>query len=146
MTRIVEFSSEQQSKVFLNIAFTALSQNKLGTVFLLKGFILGFALSWVYRGVCFFFFFLAVQPGTWDLSSSTRDWTRTPCLGSTESEPLDHQGSLYRDVFWCRIKIRKATMDHGWFSEQLCKRYPWLVFIFECCDGLSISKVGGCHY
>ena len=26
-------------------------------------------------------------------SSLTRDWTRAPCIGSTESYPLDHQGS-----------------------------------------------------
>ena len=29
-----------------------------------------------------------------DLSFPTRDWTRIPCTGSTESSPLDHQGSL----------------------------------------------------
>ena len=30
--------------------------------------------------------------GMWDLSSLTRDRTRAPCTGGTESEPLDHQG------------------------------------------------------
>ena len=29
----------------------------------------------------------------WDLSSLTRDWTCTPCIGSTESKSLDPQGS-----------------------------------------------------
>ena len=27
-------------------------------------------------------------------SSPTRDWTQAPCIGSMESYPLDHQGSL----------------------------------------------------
>ena len=30
---------------------------------------------------------------TWDLHSLTRDRTCTFCMGSTESQPLDHQGS-----------------------------------------------------
>ena len=34
----------------------------------------------------FIFFFLAATRGTWDLSSLlTRDQTRVPCIGSTES-------------------------------------------------------------
>ena len=28
-----------------------------------------------------------------DLSSLTRDQTQAPCIGSVESQPLDHQGS-----------------------------------------------------
>ena len=30
-----------------------------------------------------------------DLSSPTRDQTLIPCSGSTESKPLDHQGSFH---------------------------------------------------
>ena len=30
--------------------------------------------------------------GMWDLSSTIRDGTRGPCIGSSESQPLDHQG------------------------------------------------------
>ena len=60
------------------------------------------------KALCFFFFieilfylilfyFLAVQFSMWDLSSSTRDWTRAPCRGSTvlstgllgKSQPCD---------------------------------------------------------
>ena len=40
--------------------------------------------------------------GMWDLSSPTRDQTRAPCIVSTESYPLDCQGSLYN--FYYRIK------------------------------------------
>ena len=40
------------------------------------------------------FFFFAVLHGVWDLSSLTRDGTCAPCSGSTESQPLDHQGRL----------------------------------------------------
>ena len=38
-------------------------------------------------------FFLAVPCGLRDLCSPTRDWTRAPCSGSVESQPLDRQGS-----------------------------------------------------
>ena len=37
-----------------------------------------------------FFFFAA---GLQDLSSPTRDGTQTPCSGSSETQPLDRQGS-----------------------------------------------------
>ena len=33
----------------------------------------------------FFFFFLATQYGVWNLSSPSRDWTYTLCIGSMES-------------------------------------------------------------
>ena len=33
----------------------------------------------------FFFYLLAALQGTWDLSSPTRDRTRTPYIGSMES-------------------------------------------------------------
>ena len=51
--------------------------------------------------VCFLFFnFLAALHGMWDLSSPTRDGTCTLCSGSTESQPLDLQGSPSLIVFW----------------------------------------------
>ena len=40
--------------------------------------------------VLFFFCHLCAM---WDLSSPTRDQTYAPCSGSTESQPLDLQGS-----------------------------------------------------
>ena len=48
------------------------------------------------RSGFFFFFFLATPCGTWDPinSSPSGDWTSMPCTGSTESQPLNHQGSL----------------------------------------------------
>ena len=39
------------------------------------------------------FIFLAALQGLWDLSSPTRDGTQAPCSGSSESQPLDRQGS-----------------------------------------------------
>ena len=42
-----------------------------------------------------FVYFLAAPCSVWDLSSPTRNQTQAPCTGSTESSPLDHQGSLY---------------------------------------------------
>ena len=40
-----------------------------------------------------FCFGRAASRGMWDLNSPTRDQTRVPHSGSTESYPLDHQGS-----------------------------------------------------
>ena len=40
-------------------------------------------------------------------SSLTRDWTRVPCTGNAESQPLDHQGSPLISIFLSNgIKIR----------------------------------------
>ena len=55
-------------------------------------------LSEVQRNWAFFFFFckfyfLFTTFGTWDLSSLTRDWTHTPCIGSVASLALDSQRS-----------------------------------------------------
>ena len=38
------------------------------------------------------FFFLTTLHNTWDLSTQSRDQICVPCIGSMESEPLDHQG------------------------------------------------------
>ena len=43
----------------------------------------------------YFLIFLAELRGTEDLSSATRDGTRALCSGSSDSYPLDHQGSLW---------------------------------------------------
>ena len=40
-----------------------------------------------------FLFFFTVSHSMWDLSCPTRDWTHNPYIGSTESQPLGHQGS-----------------------------------------------------
>ena len=41
---------------------------------------------------CHLFFVLAILCVLQDLSSPARDRTHAPCLGSVESQPLDHQG------------------------------------------------------
>ena len=38
----------------------------------------------------YYYYFLAMSCGMWDLSFLTRDGNFTPCLESTESEPLGH--------------------------------------------------------
>ena len=45
---------------------------------------------------CFvLFYFLATSWGMWDLSSQTRNQTHVPSIRIMESQPLDHQGSLW---------------------------------------------------
>ena len=34
----------------------------------------------------------------WDLSSLTKDPTCVPCIGTEESQPLDHQGSSLPEI------------------------------------------------
>ena len=47
-------------------------------------------------------------------SSLTRDWTQAPCIGSTESCPLCHQGSPYIDWF----SYVKSIL-HSWDKSHL---------------------------
>ena len=55
---------------------------------------LGSAQGWARCKVSFLLvYFLAASHGMWDLSFQIRDWTRTLCIGSAKSLPLDHQGS-----------------------------------------------------
>ena len=56
----------------------------------------------------------------WDLTSLTRDWTRSPCSGSVESLPLDCQGSP-----WC-----SSTVVATWLQTLL---------------GAMKGKRGGCE-
>ena len=60
-----------------------------------------------------FFLSLAASCSTWNLSSLARDRTHAPCIGSAESELLDHQGiprmfliSLYTFCF-CLFSFQK---------------------------------------
>ena len=47
----------------------------------------------------------------WDISSSTRDRTRAPYIGSAESQPLDHQGIPHVTWFFSSFKpiLKKST-------------------------------------
>ena len=66
----------------------------------------------------FFFFFGGggcggTLCGLQDLSSPTRDRTHAPCSGSTESYPLDHQGSPVREVPHAHPLLRELPLqDH----------------------------------
>ena len=51
--------------------------------------------------------FLATPRGMRDLSFSTKDQTRAPCIGSVESESLDHQGSPTLNFF------KKSVLQKG---------------------------------
>ena len=51
----------------------------------------------------------------WDLSSPTRDKTLTPCSGSVEYKPLDHQGSPF-------VTFQERERDLLYLSELLCKK------------------------
>ena len=58
----------------------------------------------------FFFPFLATPRGMWDLSSPIRDGTCVPCSGSTESQPLDRQGSPIFPYFENGFQFNKPIL------------------------------------
>ena len=41
----------------------------------------------------------------WNLSSSTRDQTCAPDIGSSDMQPLDHQGSRTTDNFKNKVSV-----------------------------------------
>ena len=66
--------------------------------------------------------------GPWDLGSLTRDGTPVSCIGSTESEPLDQQGSPMNITF---INFRNSCVYSGYqcfFSNVLQISSPTLSF------------------
>ena len=78
-------------------------------------------------------YFGAVLCGTWDLSSLRRDWTHTPCSGSTGSYPLDHQASPFcRHFSGINLYMTvKACMQKG--TLQWCQNYTyWRIVYTEC--------------
>ena len=46
-------------------------------------------------------------------SSPTRNQTRAPCIGNMESQPLDHQGSLYHFCYIVLIKLYRHTQERN---------------------------------
>ena len=74
----------------------------------------------------------------WDLqlqhvgsSSLTRDSTRAPCIGSTESQPLDHQGSP-QDYFLIPLSQYRHTIDFN-ILTQLSSRISLRVTQLNSC-------------
>ena len=68
---------------------------------------------------CFCFMFSFWSSGLWDLSFSTRDWTRTPCIGRRQ---VNHWPS--REVpEWCFRKIILATV-HTFVWVCVCEWWP----------------------
>ena len=53
-----------------------------------------------------------------DLSSPTRDRTLTLCIGSAESQPLDHQGSVWIFFFLAVLCLRCCTWAFSSCGKQ----------------------------
>ena len=87
-------------------------------------------LSFFFFNVLFLFTYLAAP----DLSCNKRDLASdqglnlSPCLGSTESQPLDHQG---RPLSFCRpFAVRHTFLSHHFDSDSCC---CWLACLPTCC-------------
>ena len=65
-------------------------------------------IAYEYIFLFFLWLFLATWHSLWDLSLSTRDRTHVPCIGSVESEPLDHQGTGIKPVHMYFSAFRKS--------------------------------------
>ena len=73
--------------------------------------------------------FLATLGNMWDPSSPTRDWTCAPCIGSSQSQPVDHQGS---SIFFkkavgenCRSQRYSAVRSQG-SQNRVTSQVLWL--------------------
>ena len=90
----------------------------------------------------FFSFFLATLHaacGIWDHSSLTRDRSCAPCSGSTESQPLDRQGSplpLFNGKKYCIIQIYLEANCwvrlYGTTTLSPSPAFLWLMLILLC--------------
>ena len=56
--------------------------------------------------------FILVELLHGDPSFSTKDWTHTACRGSTESEPLDHQGGPRDSLLYQTGKLILLSVEH----------------------------------
>ena len=71
-------------------------------------------------------------------SSLTKDWTWAPCIGTTESHPLDHQGSPKSPLFFnfliYSFRVSWCTYKHIWISFLFIsfKKIPKLVYGTHC--------------
>ena len=74
-------------------------------VFLLKNYFIPL--------IIIYFYFLALPSDMRDLSSPTRDWTHTPCIGSVGSQPLDHQGCPWGGFIKCGMWGRRGRRGEG---------------------------------
>ena len=68
-------------------------------------------------------------------SSLTRDWTQVPCIGNSESYPLDHQGSphvLHFQIRLCWIHVSHACYETclkgEWLEQWACVFLKHLVY------------------
>ena len=71
----------------------------------------------------YFFYFLAMPRGIWDLSSPTRDWTRGPCIGILTTESPGK--SLQFSFIWVHSIVEMAFF---WILTQFKRTFP---FIFK---------------
>lgn len=60
--------------------------------------------------------------GVWDLSSTTRYRTHTPCIGSAKSQPLDYQSKTSLYIF-----SRKYSLCTFVLALAAVPKYPKLV-------------------
>ena len=74
----------------------------------------------------------------WDLSFLIRDRTRSPCIGSVGSYPLDCRGSYC--VFFFFFNAILVCLH----SFYLCM-YVWLCWVFVSVRGLSLAAASGGH-
>ena len=54
-------------------------------------------------------------------SSPTRDWTWAPCIGNTESYPLDHREGPFLEIFKTRTKRNKPFLSVGRNENRECQ-------------------------
>ena len=66
----------------------------------------------------------ATSPGMWDLNSPIRDPTCATCIWSSESKPLDCQGSPTTNILECECKC-------SYIYTHICITYIYHIYVFR---------------
>ena len=78
--------------------------------------------------------------------SLTRDWTWVPCTRSVESQPPDHQGSLYNSLFLNSIfKVNLRLLEIQIFSSRRVS-FKWLHQIRKAMNIYTCNTILGLRF
>lgn len=79
----------------------------------------------------------------WDINSLTRDWARAPCIGSSKSYHLDHQGSPHS--IFLMTAFRRNWSCEWWWLLWSCPLQAWdLIRLLGCHVGKPLTKAPTC--
>ena len=100
-------------------------------------------LYWIFTLSFLFYFLVFWLQGMWDLSSLTRDWTHTPCIGRwslnhwfTREVPIERFFIKIWPIWLWRVKTPKIC---SWQSRD-----PWTNALISSSPSLNLKAGDGC--